>query len=238
MSNSMEAFDNMASSSEEYVQKPALILTPDELSTEVLRSYLTSWKQGGAEIVSFSARGIEHFSQLLGLSIVETKFEESPDGSGFYITAVSENLQTGQRATGAIWQPKAIKRGGRETIDHDALSKGFTRAQRNAHTKLLPIEMLKSRVMQAVQKGSVQQPPLVTAQTICRGALRRVTPDLKRMYDLGPGEAFEIAQTKMGSSEEWSETEWNQFTERLNDLGSDDSKLWFKPEAPEELGSE
>ena len=207
--------------------KPALLLTPEELDTEVLRSYLTSWRQGGAEIVSFSARGIEHFSQLLGLSIVETKFEESSDGQSFYITAVSENLQTGQRATGAISQPKVIKRGGRETVDNDALSKGFTRAQRNAHQKLLPIEMLKTRVMQAVKQGSVQQPPLVTAQTACRGALRRVTPDLKRLYGIMPSEAFDIAQAKMGPSEEWSETEWKQFADRLNAPESAESKLWF-----------
>ena len=206
--------------------KQALIVTPDELDPELLKPYLTSWKQGGADIVSFSARGIEHLSQLLGLSIVETNFEETKDGKGFYITAVSENLQTGQRATSVVEQSKANRRG---SVDPDALSKGFTRAQRNAHSKLLPIEMLKRRVLEAVKEGSAP-PPLVQAQTECRTQLRKVSQGLKEVYDLSPAEAFEFAQTNLGSSEEWSEDEWKQFTAVLRNLQGEEAKQFFRAE--------
>lgn len=43
---------------------------PEEIDVEVLRSYLTSWKQGGQQVTQFTARGVQHLAQMLNLSIV------------------------------------------------------------------------------------------------------------------------------------------------------------------------
>ena len=43
---------------------------PEEIDVEILRSYLTSWKQGGQQVTQFTARGVQHLAQMLNLSIV------------------------------------------------------------------------------------------------------------------------------------------------------------------------
>lgn len=114
-----------------------------------------------------------------------------------------------------------MKRGGRETEDGDALAKLMTRVQRNALTQLMPIEALKSRVMHAVSSGQVEESPLITAQSKARRALGKHRESLMVNFSLTPSGAFDIAQEKLGDSEDWDVSAWTAFAEAIERLDND-----------------
>ena len=194
---------------------------PEEISVDILRNYLSTWSHGGQTITQFTARGVQHLAQLLNLSIVETDFSETSDGKGYYGTAIAENLSTGQRAHAAVFQSKTMKRRGADVEDSDALSKLLTRVQRNALSQLMPIDALKHRVMDAIQKGDVEKSELQQAQQAARKMLALRRKDLADMFGLSPTDAFEKAQERQGNATDWDATAWKAFRDATDTLDAE-----------------
>lgn len=78
--------------------------TPADLELSALQSYLTSWQQGGSQIVTFSAKGIFHIADELRISVTESHVKETSDGSGYYFTATAENPHTGRTFVAHVYQ--------------------------------------------------------------------------------------------------------------------------------------
>lgn len=154
----------------------------------MLQSYLTSWLQGGSQIVTFSAKGIFHIADELGISVTESDVKETSDGSGYNFTAKAENLHTGRTFVAHVYQSATMKRGGKEVPDADAISKGSTRVARNAISGLIPVELLKSRVQDAVRAGEMQKSALIQAQQDARKQLSAARKALADEFSLTPSE--------------------------------------------------
>ena len=189
----------------------------------MLQSYLTSWLQGGSQIVTFSAKGIFHIADELGISVTESDVKETSDGSGYYFTAKAENLHTGRTFVAHVYQSATMKRGGKEVPDADAISKGSTRVARNAISGLIPVELLKTRVQDAVRAGEMQKSALIQAQQDARKQLAAARKALADEFSLTPSEAFEKAQELQGDATEWDATAWGAFSDALSNL----SPEWF-----------
>ena len=197
----------------------------DNLDIDVLKGYLATWKQGGKQVTSISARGIEHIADEMGISVTEQSMKECSDGKGYYFTAKAENM-VGRTFVASVWQPKTCQRNGREAFDPDAVAKGSTRVNRNAIRGLLPIDLLTARIQQAVKQGQPkgQQPyqsPIQIAQEKCRQAIR---DNREKLSELGidGNEAYRIAQERQGDVRDWGANEWEAFAEQLETQGA-----WF-----------
>lgn len=199
------------------------IAKPNDLDTGVLKEFLTSWKQGGGTVTTFTANGIQYIAQELGISIVSSDFKETSNG-GYYFTAEAKNLHTGQSYVTHIYQPSTMKRGGKEVFDPDAIAKGSTRVARNAMSALIPVQVLKHRVQAAIRAGEVSVSEIMTAQKEARSAMETRRADLKTTFGVTPGDAFEIAQARLGSADEWAAEDWQAFTKAVQELDGD----WFE----------
>ena len=197
---------------------------PADLDLAVLSSYLTSWQQGGSTVTTFSARGIFHIADELGISVVENDFKETSNGKGFYFTAKAEHLATGRTFIAHVYQPATMKRSGKEVPDNDSISKGSTRVARNAISGLIPVELLKSRVQEAVKQGEIEKSALLSVQQAARQTLREQRQSLSDQFGLNPTGVFERAQDVIGApSETWALDEWESFVKALQTL---DANWW------------
>ena len=198
------------------------IPTPAELDNDVLKEYISTWRQGSGEVQTFSATGLQHIAQSLGISIVENTFKECTNG-GFYFTAKAENLHTGQTYIAHVWQSDKMRRSGKEVFDPDSIAKGSTRVTRNAIAGLVPVEFLKRRVLAAIQKGEIEKSALHAAQQRARDAMRETRENLMSTFGHSPSEAFELAQVHLGPAEDWDTQDYNDFTEALHNMKTE----WF-----------
>ena len=187
------------------------IPTYTDLEVDVLKSYLTSWTQGGGNVTTFTARGIFFMAQQLGISIVENSYVETSDGKAFYLSATAENTHTRLRYTANIRQSQMMRRGGKEVFDPDALAKGTTRVNRNALAGLLPVDLLKSRVQAAIKQGDIEKSALQQAQSKARNTLLMRKEELEKEFGLNPAQVFERAQLFLGSAEDWDAEAWEVF---------------------------
>lgn len=206
-----------------YTAENTAITSSSELDSDVLKEFLTSWKQGGQTVTTFTAKGIQYIAQELGISIVSSEFKECSDGNGFYFTAESKNINTGQTYVAHLYQPKHMKRGGKEVFDPDAVAKGSTRVNRNALTGLIPTQILKHRVQNAIRKGEVEESEVLVAQKAARQAMETNRHALKEQFDITPTEAFEMAQERLGSVEDWDSDDWRGFERAVKERDAN----WF-----------
>ena len=188
----------------------------------MLQSYLTSWLQGGSQIVTFSAKGIFHIADELGISVTESDVKETSDGSRYHFTAKAENLHTGRTFVAHVYQSATMKRGGKDMPDLDCISKGSTRVARNAISGLIPVELLKTRVQEAVKQGEIEKSELLSVQQEARQTLREQRKALEEQFELSPTDVFERAQEVIGApSESWHLDEWSAFVKALQTLADD-----------------
>ena len=198
----------------------AVAVQSDDLSLSVLKDFLHSWKQGGSEVQTFSAAGIRYMAIELGISIVENTFKETSNGEGYYFTARARNLHTGQEYVAHVFQSKSLRNG---KFDPDAVGKGSTRVSRNALAGLLPLQVLKYRVLEAIKQKKVDESKLAVVQQQARATLRSHREAMELEFGITPGEAFERAQDRMGASDDWEVSHWEEFVQAIETL----DVAWF-----------
>ena len=205
-------------------QEGLAVRKSDELSLTVLKEFLHEWRQGGDTVQTFSAAGIRYMAIELGISVVSSDFKECSDGKGLYFSATARNMHTGQEYVAHVWQSKTTRKG---AFDPDAIAKGSTRVARNAIAGLLPLQVLKHRVLDAIKKGEVEASQMVEAQSAARRMLGKQRAKLQATFGITPAEAFERAQSRIGESEHWDYTHWDNFTRAVESLDAE----WFGDES-------
>ena len=201
------------------VQDKASMVSYDELDHEVLSNYLMTWKQGGKDITTLSARGIEHIAAMFGISIVDQSMVETSDGNGYHFTAKAED-PAGRSNVASLWQTKNDRKG---KFDPDALAKGSTRVNRNAIRGLIPLEMITARIQTAVQSHGKKMSELQVIQEECRQAIRDNQEGLSKL-GFTSQTAFDKAGQQLGDVADWSIDDWKLFLRHLTNL----SNSWYR----------
>lgn len=199
----------------------AVAVRSDDLSLSVLKDFLHSWKQGKSEVQTFSAAGIRYMAIELGISIVENTFKETSNEEGYYFSARARNLHTGQEYVAHVFQSKTLRNG---KFDADAVSKGSTRVSRNALAGLLPLQVLKYRVLEAIKQKKIDESKLAIVQQQARDTLKSHREAIALEFGITLGEAFERAQDRMGLSDDWEISHWEEFVVAIQELNPD----WFR----------
>lgn len=198
----------------------------DDAEIATLTQYLSTWTQGGSQVTALNADGVFHLAQMHNVCVTKSEFVETTNGEGYQFSAEARNLDNGQTACAHIYQPKNMRRSGKEVFDPHSLAKGSTRVARNVLSMLIPVSYYRERCMQAVEAGKAAQSQLKVAQEQARSALREHRQALHEQFALAPNHIFEIAQDKLGDPEAWTVSEWEELRHAIQTL---DGEWWGAP---------
>ena len=185
------------------------ILAPLELSDYSQFLYETSY--GGVKGQDFTAEGIKTLGLNNGISTGDVRIEflnAEKTEALFYCTATDQNNDT---SSIVIQQNK--KENGRDNPHW--ISKGCSRAIRNAIKARLPVQLFKTALQKAIAAGEAKQSAIVEAQRRLSVAWSQRDESLcnidKRTF-------FNAAQQEYGESESWEAETWKQITADLQNF--------------------
>ena len=185
------------------------ILAPLELSDYSQFLYETSY--GGKKGQDFTAEGIKTLGLNNGVSTSDVRVEFLNDEKTealFYCTATDRNNDT---SSVVIQQNQ--KENGR--INPHWISKGCSRAIRNAIKARLPVQLFKTALQKAIAAGEVKQSAIVEAQRKMSAAWGKRDESLSHIKKPS---FYAAAQVEYGDSEYWDADNWSQIITDLQNL--------------------
>ena len=201
------------------------ILAPLDLSDYSQFLYDTNF--GGVKGQDFTAEGIKTLGLNNGISTSDVRVEFLNDEKTealFYCTATDRN---GDTSSVVIQQNR--NENGRDNPHW--ITKGCSRAIRNAIKARLPVQLFKTALRKAIAAGEAKQSAIVEAQQALSVAWSERNESLcngdKRTF-------FDAAQEEYGDSADWDANTWQQVTDDLNTLAEwvvKDTKIATDPKS-------
>lgn len=185
------------------------ILSPLTLADYSQFLYETNY--GGKKGQDFTAEGIKTIGLQNGISTSDVRIEFLNDEKTealFYCTATDRN---GDESSVVIQQNK--KENGRENPHW--ISKGCSRAIRNAIKARLPVQLFKTALKKAIAAGEAKQSAIVEAQRELGLAWEERDESLSSLHKK---DLYKASQAEYGDSENWDADTWHQVTEDLKNL--------------------
>ena len=185
------------------------ILAPLELSDYSQFLYETSY--GGKKGQDFTAEGIKTLGLNNGISTSDVRVEFLNDEKTealFYCTATDRN---GDTSSVVIQQNQ--KENGR--INPHWISKGCSRAIRNAIKARLPVQLFKTALQKAIAAGKVRQSAIIEAQKALAIAWAERDESLLCVHKKA---FFSAAQHEHGDADNWDADTWQQILTDLTTL--------------------
>ena len=191
--------------------------TPSEkiLSPLTLADYsqfLYDTNYGGVKGQDFTAEGIKTIGLQNGISTGDVRIEFLNDEKTealFYCTSTDRN---GDESSVVIQQNK--KENGRENPHW--ISKGCSRAIRNAIKARLPVQLFKTALKKAIAAGEAKQSSIIEAQRALGVAWEERDESIHHSIDKKC--FYKAAQQEYGDSEDWDADTWHQVTKDLKNL--------------------
>ena len=194
------------------------ILAPLELSDYSQFLYETNY--GGKKGQDFTAEGIKTIGLNNGISTGDVRIEFLNDEKTealFYCTATDHN---GDESSVVIQQNK--RENGRENPHW--ISKGCSRAIRNAIKARLPVQLFKTALQKSIAAGEAKQSAIVESQRALGVAWAERDESL---YHINKKHFYDAAQREYGDSDEWDANTWQQIITDLTTLAE-----WVKAVLP------
>ena len=185
------------------------ILAPLELSDYSQFLYETSY--GGKKGQDFTAEGIKTLGLNNGVSTSDVRVEFLNDEKTealFYCTATDRNNDT---SSVVIQQNQ--KENGR--INPHWISKGCSRAIRNAIKARLPVQLFKTALQKAIAAGEVKQSAIVEAQRQLSVAWDERDESL---CHIKKPSFYAAAQVEYGDADNWDSDTWQQIIIDLTEI--------------------
>ena len=183
------------------------ILAPLELSDYSQFLYETNY--GGKRGQDFTAEGIKTLGLNNGISTgdVRIKFlNDEKTEALFYCTATDRN---GDTSSVVIQQNR--KENGRDNPHW--ISKGCSRAIRNAIKARLPVQLFKMALKKAIASGEAKQSAIVEAQRKLGVAWEERDESIHHSIDKKC--FYKAAQQEYGDADDWDADTWHQVIEDL-----------------------
>ena len=183
------------------------ILAPLELADYAQFLYETNF--GGKKSQDFTFEGIKTLGINNGISTGDVRIEFLNDEKTealFYCTATDRNGDT----SGVVVQQNK-KENGRENPNW--ISKGCSKAIRNAIKSRLPVQLLKTALQKAIAAGKAKESAIVQAQKDCGQAYAENAQAL----GMTKKQAFSVAVEAFGDSDFWEVSEWETLRNALQD---------------------
>ena len=183
------------------------ILAP--LALEDMSVFLYETNFGGKKGQDFTFEGIKTLGLNNGISTGDVRIEFLNDEKTealFYCTATDRNGDT----SGVVVQQNK-KENGRENPHW--ISKGCSRAIRNAIKARLPVQLLKTALQKAITAGKAHESSIIQAQKACGQAYTENAETL----GMSKKQAFSIAVEAFGDSDFWEVSEWETLRKALQD---------------------
>ena len=194
------------------------ILAPLELSDYSQFLYETNY--GGKHGQDFTAEGIKTLGLNNGISTGDVRVEFLNDEKTealFYCTATNSD---GDTSSVVIQQNK--RKNGRDNPHW--ISKGCSRAIRNAIKARLPVELFKMALRKAIAAGEAQQSAIIEAQQALGVAWASRDESLCHIHKK---DFYKAAQAEYGDADDWDVNTWNQIRIDLQDM-----RQWVKAVCP------
>ena len=191
------------------------ILAPLELSDYSQFLYETNY--GGKRGQDFTAEGIKTIGLQNGISTSDIRIEFLNDEKTealFYCTATDRN---GDTSDVVIQQNK--KENGKDNPHW--ISKGCSRATRNAIKARLPVQLFKTALQKAIASGEAKQSAIVEAQQALGVAWAERDESL---CSTQKKDFYKAAQVEYGDADDWDANTWRIITSDLKSLAE-----WIKP---------
>ena len=185
------------------------ILAPLELSDYSQFLYDTNY--GGKKGQDFTAEGIKTIGLQNGISTGNSRIEFLNDEKTealFYCTATDRNGDTSE----VVIQQNQNENG--HNNPH-WISKGSSRAIRNAIKARIPVQLFKTALQKAIAAGEARQSAIIEAQHALGVAWAERNESL---HHTDKPCFYKAAQAEYGDAELWDAEQWKQITSDLKDL--------------------
>ena len=131
----------------------------ENIKVEVYSEYLVPISFGFSAKTDLSAYGIEHLAAEIGISIIDQEWTENE--THYFMKATAECAHTTRKSVATVSQPKQMIANEKVKEDPNALEKASRRANRNALRQMIPTQLLKKLIEEAIRVGKAKQSAIV-----------------------------------------------------------------------------
>ena len=202
-----ETIDKQGITEADLLANPVIMKIVNDLPILDYKEFLEPIKISGEEILSWSAEGIKAFSLIFKVSVDEIKLFDPPEhlkGEGMMFSAMGTNHIVNITAPGIIYQP--FKEFGKPNLHW--VEKGTTRIKRNIRRDLIPSEMLKQRLQNAIKNAEKEESAINQLMAEVTATWDNIADDIN---PLTKGDCLKAAGEMYGAKDTWDEIMWKQF---------------------------